>query len=481
MTIRAQSTQASSPRESRTAVAPRPWSCDTFAVHGAHTPYAATLLAKNSDRPALETQPLRWLDRREGGGRLRLAYVEIDDAPETIPHLGSSPYWCWGHEAGVNTHGVAIGNEALFTRDVATTAAMDRSGLDVTPGILGMELLRLGLERGRTAAEAVTVMTDLLERHGQYGAGTVSTDRAAAAYDNSFLVADPTEVWVLETTGRRWATKRVQNPFWALSNEPTLRDDWEFCSPDLESHATERGWQRTRERLDFAAAVADPGVPLQVSHIRLQRSRELLSAAVRGDGVGFAEARRVLSDHYEGTFLGGPKFNPARPDFHTLCMHAHPSGFTWGNTASSMISVLPRGVRPYVWWAATTPCTSVYVPVAVTGSPLPAALSTAGTQHGAGPNPERVAADNSAPGSYWWAFQDLLEAVAGDPDGSGYHERQRQVRSVFDRLQQQWLGQADDLADDGTDEQWQALTEQCVTEAHAAAHHLVRGFNRSRG
>lgn len=82
------------------------------------------------------------------------------------------------------------------------------------------------------------------------------------------------------------------------------------------------------ESLDFAAAVADPGVPLQVSHIRLQRSRELLAAAVRDDGVGFAEARRVLSDHYEGTFLGGPKFNPARPDFHTLCMHAHPSGFT---------------------------------------------------------------------------------------------------------------------------------------------------------
>ena len=160
-------------------------------------------------------------------------------------------------------------------QDRGRTAAVElRSGLDVTPGILGMELLRLGLERGRTAAEAVTVMTDLLETYGQYGAGTVSTDRAAAAYDNSFLVADPTEMWVLETTGRRWVTKRVRNPFWALSNEPTLRDDWEFCTPDLESHATEQGWKRTRERLDFAAAVADPGVPLQVSHIRLQRSRE---------------------------------------------------------------------------------------------------------------------------------------------------------------------------------------------------------------
>jgi hypothetical protein len=87
-----------------------------------------------------------------------------------------------------------------------------------------------------------------------------------------------------------------------------------------------------------------------------------------------------------------------------------------------------------------------------------------------------VVADSSAPGSYWWAFQDLLEAVAGDVDGSSYHERQRQVRSVFDQLQRQWLEQAEDLADGGTDQQWQALTERCVTEAQAAADDLVRGF-----
>lgn len=30
---------------------------------------------------------------------------------------------------------------------------------------------------------------------------------------------------------------------------------------------------------------------------------------------------RILRDHYEGTFLGGPYFNAALPDFLTLCMH----------------------------------------------------------------------------------------------------------------------------------------------------------------
>jgi secernin len=456
----------------------RPWSCDTFTVAAQHSRYDATLLGKNSDRPARETQPLRHVPGRRDGGRLRLAYVEIEDVPETIAHLGSSPYWCWGHEIGVNVYGVAIGNEALFTRDVAATAAADRSGGSVQPGILGMELLRLGLERGRTAAEAVAVMAELVERHGQYGAGTVSIDRPSAAYDNSFIVADAAESWVLETTGRRWVSRRVREPYWAVSNEPTLREDWDQTSADLAQYAAEQGWSAGGDRLDFAATFVDPGVPLQVSHLRLQRSRQLLGDAVRDGGVGFNEARAVLSDHYEGTFLGGPKFNPARPDFHTLCMHAHPSGFTWGNTAASMVAVLPTTGRPYVWWAATTPCTSVYIPVAATETSLPAVLSAAGAAHGTGPNPERAAADGPAPGSFWWSFQTLLETVAGDAHGAEYHARQPEVRTRFDQLQQQWLKQVDELGGDATDEQWRALTEHCVAEAHATADELVRELAR---
>jgi secernin len=451
---------------------PRPWSCDTFTVSAAHSRYQATLLGKNSDRPARETQTLRHLPSRRGGGRLRLAYVEIDDVPETIAHIGSSPYWCWGHEIGINVHGVAIGNEALFTRDVAATAAADRRGDAVQPGILGMELLRLGLERGHTAAQAVTIITDLVARHGQYGAGTVSQDRPAAAYDNSFIVADSTESWVVETTGRRWVTRRVREPFWAVSNEPTLRTDWDEASTDLVAYADEQGW-RSGDPLDFAATFVDPAVPLQVSHVRLQRSRQMLAEAVSAGGVGFEEARAVLSDHYEGTFLQGPKFNPARPDFHTLCMHAHPSGFTWGNTAASMIAVLPATGRPYFWWAATTPCTSVYIPVAATGS-VPRVLSAAGTAAGTGPRPEHAVADAPLSGSFWWSFQTLLETVAGDVNGAGYHARQPVVRARFDRLQQQWCKDVERLGPDATDEQWRALTEECVTQAQVAVDELTR-------
>src|SRR3954453_19243360 len=139
-----------------------PWSCDTFVAMADATPNGHVLVGKNSDRPVSEAQPLDFYPRRlaRADGRRSLAYVEIDDA-ESYAHLGTSPYWCWGHELGLNEWGVAIGNEALFTRDVAANAAATRRGESVPAGMLGMELVRRGLERGRTANEAMTVICEL--------------------------------------------------------------------------------------------------------------------------------------------------------------------------------------------------------------------------------------------------------------------------------------------------------------------------------
>jgi secernin len=460
----------------------RTWSCDTFAVRPTAVAPGATMLGKNSDRPARECQPLRRFPARNGGGALRLAYLRLEDAAETIAHVGSSPYWCWGHEMGVNAAGVAIGNEALFTRDLADTVARASSGEEVPPGILGMELVRLGLERAATSTAAVDVMTELLERHGQWGAGTVSDSRVDAAYDNSYLVADKDHVWVLETAGRRWAAREVTEASWSISNEPTIRDDWDACASDLVAHIRAQGWTSSSPRPDFAEAVVDPLVPLQVSHIRLQRSRQLLADALDADGqVTFADAREVLSDHYEDTFLQGPKFNPARPDFHSLCMHEHPAGFTWGNTAASMVAMLPADGTPYLWWAATTPCTSVYLPVSAVGNRLPDILGRPGTARSTGPNPEEADKDAFTDDSYWWTFQALLETVAGDAAGSRYHGRQPIVRQRFDQLQRKWAGEVDRfIGGTANGEAWDDLTERCTADALQAAHALLSEMQRER-
>lgn len=467
-----------------------PWSCDTFVALSDAGPRGRVLMGKNSDRPEADAQPLRYLPRRAGGGGTpRLAYVEIDDAKESAAHLGGSPYWCWGHEQGLNEWGVAIGNEALFTRDWASAVRAAEQGSPPRPGILGMELVRLGLERGRTAAEALSVMCALVEEHGQWGSGVPGSPAVTGGYDNSFLIADAREAWVLETSGRRWVAKRATSGTLAISNQPTVRTEWDRASGDIVEHAVGAGWWEPEpgRSFDFARVYVDPGTPLQLSHIRLQRSRQLLrDATADGGEVGVEVAQRILRDHYEDTFLGGPYFNAAVPDFLSLCMHAHPSGFTWGNTASSTVFVLPADDRQlaHLWWTPVTPCTGVYLPVFVDAGAVPEALSTAGRAGDGLRRPEDAPQDSFDERSYWWRFHQLLEAAKGGAGARRFDRNQPVVRQAFDVLERRWTArlpeiekEAVQMRSEGRDDAMRKLlsgfTDSCAREALAVLDELL--------
>src|ERR687883_575130 len=117
-------------------------SCDTSVVVGTATADGSVIFAKNSDRNADEAQPLHHAPRRQHppGATLRTQYVEIPQVAQTHELIGSRPYWLWGFEIGVNEWGVAIGNEAVLSREP----------YEEEPALIGMDLVRLGLERGRT-------------------------------------------------------------------------------------------------------------------------------------------------------------------------------------------------------------------------------------------------------------------------------------------------------------------------------------------
>ena len=164
--------------------------CDTFVSVGSASLTGSTIFGKNSDRPEDEVQLVVFIPKQEDAypSDLECTYITIPQVSHTNGILLSQPYWMWGGEMGVNDQGVAIGNEAVWT-----TESISQTGL------LGMDLVRLGLERGNSARLALDIITSLLEIYGQRGNCTCD---GSMYYHNSFLIADPREAWVLETAGK---------------------------------------------------------------------------------------------------------------------------------------------------------------------------------------------------------------------------------------------------------------------------------------
>jgi len=133
-------------------------SCDTMVALGGATRGGNTVFAKNSDRPQDEAQPLVLVPGADhSGGFSGTQFVAVPQVEHTYRHVGSKPYWCAGYEHGFNEHQVVIGNESL-------PSLLPESS---EPKLVGMEILRLVLERSKSAEEAVDVMTGLISEFGQ--------------------------------------------------------------------------------------------------------------------------------------------------------------------------------------------------------------------------------------------------------------------------------------------------------------------------
>ena len=178
------------------------------------------LFAKNSDRNPDEAQVLEWHPRRE---RRR-------PPAHAVPH-GSTTRRA---RASSDRGPPGCGAPSTASTSTASRSATRRSGPSTTrrpahPRSSGMDLVRLGLERGRTADDALAVMTHAIAEHGQGGSGEHGYD---APYFSSFLIADTRGGWVLETSARTWAARPVGDGA-SISNRLTLTTDWTSASADV--------------------------------------------------------------------------------------------------------------------------------------------------------------------------------------------------------------------------------------------------------
>lgn len=365
--------------------------CDSLCAIGP----SGALFAKNSDRPSSEVQLVESHPARPAGGRLHTTHIEIEDTG-AFALMGARPEWGWGLEHGVNEHRVAIGNEKLYTR---------LNPNKEPPALTGMDLVRLGLERARTADKALSVMTSLLEEHGQ---GGVCDQTTGESYFSSFLICDPTSGWVLETSGRSWAAKPIVGSA-AISNRITIRTDWTRASSDVERGAD---WDERRH----------PKAPTEHADVRLTASNACLAGEATRESLA-----RHLRDHGDGKSI-------------SVCMHLH--GFQ--NTTSSIIAELPVDPEQPLraWVAPGQPCVSFFVPVFPPGA-VPSALGDSTTWHTYEALRDWSETDPGAPASIREALGPLeaelwseADAIAPQPGKQGefVEESWRRVWTATQRL-----------------------------------------------
>lgn len=135
------------------------YSADSYGMYGRLLHYPASKHAPGTMRRIVDGDTHKYLG-------------EIPEAPVTYNVVGN-----------INEHQVAITETTFGGRH--ELAPKDPMG-----GIDYVSLMALGLQRAKTAREAIKVMTDLVARYGYSSEG------------ESFSIADPNEVWIMEMIGK---------------------------------------------------------------------------------------------------------------------------------------------------------------------------------------------------------------------------------------------------------------------------------------
>ncbi len=398
--------------------------CDTLVALGNATADGSVILAKNSDREPNEAHAVLWRprERHEPGSTVSCTYRDVPQVRETHQVLLCKPFWMWGCEMGANDRGIAIGNEAVFTKEPYANE-----------GLLGMDMMRLALERAATAEQALEVITDLLAEYGQGGIGGYRNKRLR--YHNAFLIADRLEAWVLETAGQYWAAEKVRDVR-AISNGLTIGETWDLASPGLVEHARERGWCKRGETFSFRRCYSD-WFYTTFSRGSARQSRATSLLREHCGSLTPQHMMEFLRDHGPGEGLA---FDPRHSSMASICMHAANSLTRASQTTCSLVAHLGPSQDTFWVTGTSSPCLSVFKPLFLTGDAFP----------DMGPEPGAHRDDRAL----WWRHELLHRMVLRD-----YPSRARLFQGDRDRMEDQFCQAVVSLADAGSAVEPQRLAQ----------------------
>ena len=221
--------------------------CTNFLVGKKASADGSTFITYNADSYGMFGRLVYYPAAQHAPGTMRQIYDgdtnehhgQIAEAPVTYSVMGN-----------INEHQVAI-TETTFG---------GREELVDTAGIIDyVSLMAIALQRSKTAREAIAVMTSLVQEYGYASSG------------ESFSIADPNEVWILEMigkgSGRRgtvWVAVRIPDDCIAVHANQSrihkfdLKDKRNVLySKDVISFARERGYFKGKDAdFSFSAAYA---------------------------------------------------------------------------------------------------------------------------------------------------------------------------------------------------------------------------------
>ncbi len=286
-------------------------------------------------------------------------------------------------------------------------------------GIDYVSLMTLGLQRAKTAREAIKVMTELVNKYGYASSG------------ESFSIADPNEVWMMEMIGKGkgregavWVAVRIPDDCIAAHanhsriHKLNLKDkDNVMYAKDVITFARQKGYFTGKDAdFSFSATYA----PADFGAIRYCDTRvwsfynkwvegmdQYLDYAT-GKAIGkhkpmplyfkpkcklsLADVMESNRDHYEGTPFDITKDAGAG----AYCMPYRPSPLTWKHegktyfnerpistqqTAFTVVAqvrdYLPNAIGGVLWYANDDPNMAAYTPVYCANNAVPECYNVA--------------------------------------------------------------------------------------------------------
>jgi dipeptidase len=317
-----------------------------------------------------------------------------------------------------------MGEEAVFTTEMT----------EEKDGIIGPDLMRLGLERAKNCREAIDIMTALLEEYGQGGSAEL---KGNSHFDSSFLMSDTSDAYILETAGRKWAVKKIED-FDSISNMLGIPTNWTTCS--VASGTTKIDWAKTFSLPEVPPTLGSPDRQCY-TYDRLKEVKGQITAQTMF---------KIMRHHNDG-------YHPATADAHrNICVHAGPQDNRWWQADGVMVTdVSEHGAL--IWVTGTSGnCISIFKPIFM-GINLPE-IGPAPTEH-------------FDPSCLWWKHELLHRRAMADFDNLV-----PEIRRDFDALENEFVAESGSMKKSTLDEK-RDFMEYCF---HKSMHATETWISRLR-